>query len=522
MTQGSFDTDAPQKPAPGRNMPEFSVSELSGALKRTVEEAFGGVRVRGEVSGFKRAASGHLYMALKDEHAVLDAVCWRGVAQKLRHRPEEGLEVIATGRLTTYPGRSKYQLVIESIEPAGEGALLKLLEERRRLLAGEGLFDESRKQPLPFLPEVIGIITSPTGAVIRDMLHRLRERFPRRVLLWPVPVQGSGAAEQVAKAVRGFNGRLPAGKLPKPDVLIVARGGGSLEDLWCFNEEIVVRAVAGSAIPVISAVGHETDTTLMDHAADLRAPTPTGAAEKAVPVRADLLARLTELTRPLSHPGRLLEDKRQKLDIWSERLPGALSRQIAAAALVLTKTAARLMSPRDLVRERTGQLTGLGRSLEIQVGQRLRLCAAELGGLTARLQPTRLSAEIRHGATRLDQLSGRLTAAMDRRLTVEQGRLQLSARLLESTSHKAVLKRGFALVRDDAGLPIRTAADLKPGREVTLELADGRRAARIEEGASAPKTERRKPRKRTKNPADDRQGSLMGELFQDGTRTLPI
>ena len=290
MTQGSFD---PYAPHPKPNMPEFSVSELSGALKRSVEEAFGGVRVRGEISGFKRAASGHLYMALKDENAVLDAVCWRGVAQKLQHRPEEGLEVIATGRLTIYPGRSKYQLVIESIEPAGEGALLKLLEERRRLLAAEGLFDESRKQPIPFLPEVIGIVTSPTGAVIRDILHRLRERFPRRVLLWPVPVQGSGAAERMAQAVHGFNRQLPAGTVPKPDVLIIARGGGSLEDLWCFNEEIVVRAVAESAIPVISAVGHETDTTLIDHAADLRAPTPTGAAEMAVPVRGELLTRLT-------------------------------------------------------------------------------------------------------------------------------------------------------------------------------------------------------------------------------------
>ena len=524
MTQGSFD---PYAPHPKPNMPEFSVSELSGALKRSVEDAFGGVRVRGEISGFKRAASGHLYMALKDENAVLDAVCWRGVAQKLQHRPEEGLEVIATGRLTIYPGRSKYQLVIESIEPAGEGALLKLLEERRRLLTAEGLFDESRKQPIPFLPEVIGIVTSPTGAVIRDILHRLRERFPRRVLLWPVPVQGSGAAEQMAQAVHGFNRQLPAGTVPKPDVLIIARGGGSLEDLWCFNEEIVVRAVAESAIPVISAVGHETDTTLIDHAADLRAPTPTGAAEMAVPVRGELLTRLTgtgtrlenaaarirrdarrhltELARPLSDPNRLPEEKRQKLDIWSERLPGALSRQIDAATLSLTKTAARLLNPRDLVRAHIGRLTGLGRSLDLATGQRFSLAATELSGLTARLHPARLRSEIRQTLTRLDQMTGRLTAAMDRHFTRHHNRLQLSERLLESTSHKAVLKRGFALVRDEAGLPIRTVTGLKPGREVTLELADGQRTARLEGGLR----ERRKPRKHTKTPADDRQGSLI-------------
>jgi len=270
------------------NLPEYSVSELSQALKRTVEDTYPYVRVRGEISGFKRAASGHLYLALKDESAVLDGVCWRGVAGRLGIRPEDGMEVVCTGKLTTYPGRSKYQIVIEAMELAGEGALLKLLEDRRKKLAAEGLFDEARKKPLPFLPDVIGVVTSPTGAVIRDILHRLNDRFPRHVLLWPVLVQGEGAAAQIAAAIEGFNRIAPGGRVPRPDVLIVARGGGSLEDLWAFNEEIVVRAAAGSVIPLISAVGHETDTTLIDYASDRRAPTPTAASEMALPVRADL------------------------------------------------------------------------------------------------------------------------------------------------------------------------------------------------------------------------------------------
>ena len=284
--------------APG-NVPEFSVSEISQAVKRTLEGTFERVRVRGEISGFKRAASGHLYMAMKDDAAVLDAVCWRGTAGRLSIQPEDGMEVIATGRLTSYPGRSKYQIVIDSLELAGEGALLKLLEDRRRKLAAEGLFDEGRKQALPFLPQVIGVVTSPTGAVIRDILHRLADRFPRHVLVWPVLVQGEGAAEQVAAAIRGFNALPPAGKVPRPDLLIVARGGGSLEDLWAFNEEVVVRAAAESQIPLISAVGHETDTTLIDYAADRRAPTPTAAAEIAVPVRRELLIQTGELERRL-------------------------------------------------------------------------------------------------------------------------------------------------------------------------------------------------------------------------------
>src|ERR1700731_652438 len=282
----------PPGPGPGANLPEYTVSELSLALKRSVEENFSHVRVRGEISGFKRHGSGHCYFALKDAEAVLDAVCWRQTAIRLPIKPEDGMEVVCTGRLTTYPGRSKYQLVIDSISLAGIGALLKILEDRRQRLAAEGLFAAERKKKLPFLPGVIGIVTSPSGAVIRDILHRLADRFPRQVLVWPVAVQGEGAAAQVAAAIEGFNRLVPGGRVPRPDLLIVARGGGSLEDLMPFNEEIVVRAAAASAIPLISAVGHETDTTLIDFASDRRPPTPTAAAEMAVPVRFDLVAEI--------------------------------------------------------------------------------------------------------------------------------------------------------------------------------------------------------------------------------------
>ncbi|MGL4974257.1 MAG: exodeoxyribonuclease VII large subunit, partial [Bosea sp. (in: a-proteobacteria)] len=284
-------------PAPG-NVPEWSVSELSGALKRTVEDAFGFVRVRAEISGFKGpSASGHVYFALKDQNAKIDAVIWKGVYGRLKTKPQEGLEVIATGKITTFPGKSSYQLIIDSIEPAGIGALMALLEERRRKLTAEGLFDEARKQLIPYLPQVIGVITSPTGAVIRDILHRLQDRFPRHVIVWPVRVQGETSAAEVANGINGFNALPEGGRIARPDVIIVARGGGSLEDLMGFNEESVVRAASASLIPLISAVGHETDWTLIDHAADMRAPTPTGAAEKVVPVRSELMATVDDLAR---------------------------------------------------------------------------------------------------------------------------------------------------------------------------------------------------------------------------------
>jgi exodeoxyribonuclease VII large subunit len=285
------------------NVAEYSVSEISGALKRTVEDTFGHVRVRGEISGYRGPhSSGHAYFALKDDRARLEAVIWRGSMSRLRFRPEEGMEVIATGKLTTYPGSSKYQIVIEQMEPAGAGALMALLEERKQRLASEGLFDPAVKQLLPFMPRVIGVVTSPTGAVIRDIIHRIADRYPLHVIVWPVRVQGETSGPEVAAAVDGFNALLDEGNIPRPDVLIVARGGGSLEDLWGFNDEIVVRAVAASHIPVISAVGHETDWTLIDLAADIRAPTPTGAAEMAVPVKEDLLAALAGNPRGFRRP----------------------------------------------------------------------------------------------------------------------------------------------------------------------------------------------------------------------------
>uniref|UniRef100_UPI00185CCC31 exodeoxyribonuclease VII large subunit n=1 Tax=Sphingomonas sp. TaxID=28214 RepID=UPI00185CCC31 len=354
------------EPKGGDNSPPVSVSDLSGALKRTVETAFGFVRVRGEISGWKRHASGHCYFTLKDEGACIDAVIWKGQAGGLAFRPEDGAEVIAAGKLTTYPGRSKYQIVVSRMELAGEGALMALLDKRRRALTAEGLFDEGRKRPLPFLPRVIGVVTSPTGAVIRDILHRLEDRCPTHVIVWPVPVQGEGAAGKVAAAIRGFSAIEPGGPVPRPDLIIVARGGGSIEDLWAFNEEEVVRAAADSPIPLISAVGHETDTTLIDFASDRRAPTPTAAAEMAVPVRTELAALLDEyghrqsacLMRTASRaderlqlslarwpePAGLFAPFAQRLDELGERLPRGLTQRTAHARADLAAVAPRLQS----------------------------------------------------------------------------------------------------------------------------------------------------------------------------------
>ena len=313
----------PDKPNSSTNIAEYSVSGLSNALKRTVEETYGYVRVRGELGRISRPGSGHIYLDMKDDKAVLGGVIWRGVAAKLRFQPEQGLEVIVTGKLTTYPGQSKYQLVIESMEPAGVGALMALLEERRKKLTAEGLFDDKHKQKIPYLPTVIGVVTSPSGAVIRDILHRLSDRFPRRVLVWPVRVQGETSAEEVATGIAGFNAMEPGDEmLPRPDVLIVARGGGSLEDLWGFNEEVVVRAAAASQIPLISAIGHETDWSLLDHVADVRAPTPTAAAEIAVPVRSELMATIDDLARRKARSQtRLFEERRAALRGAARGLP---------------------------------------------------------------------------------------------------------------------------------------------------------------------------------------------------------
>ena len=376
------------EPALRANLPEFSVSELSAALKRTVEGAFPFVRVRGEISGLKNHSSGHVYFDLKDEKAVLNAVIWRATAQTLKVKPQAGLEVVCTGRISTYPGSSRYQIIVEQLELAGLGALMAMLEARKKKLAAEGLFAEGRKKPLPFLPEVIGVVTSPTGAVLRDILHRLGARFPRRVLLWPVAVQGERAAGEVAAAIRGFNALPDAGAIPRPDLLIVARGGGSIEDLMAFNEEIVVRAAAASAIPLISAVGHETDTTLIDHASDRRAPTPTAAAEMAVPVRLDLVAELggktARFTRGLS---RLLDERRLHLAGLARGLP----------------------DPHDLIGAATQRLDDRAERLRLAIHGRLAGARAQLAA--ARLRPAALAADITRAKARLDDVAPRLVTA---------------------------------------------------------------------------------------------------------------
>jgi len=495
-------------PEPLANAPEFTVSELSSALKRTVEDAYGHVRVRGEISGFRGPhSSGHCYFALKDESAKIEAVIWKGVHGRMRFKPQEGLEVIATGKLTTYPGSSKYQIVIEAIEPAGIGALMALMEERKKKLAAEGLFDEARKQLLPWLPEVIGVVTSPTGAVIRDILHRLEDRFPRRVLVWPVRVQGEGSAEQIAAAIRGFNALPEGGRIPRPDLLIVARGGGSLEDLWSFNEEIVVRAAAESMIPLISAVGHETDITLIDFAADKRAPTPTAAAEMAVPVRAELFveveslarrtmicwqrgqeARRNELraaARALPAAGELLAIPRQRLDGASAALPralkanthahfrrfaassakltlGVLHAQVSHAAQRLTINSERLThGARSLVRRRRDRFSGL----------EIRLKASKLANAQAQRQ------SIARDRERAQRLAERARRALVTTLQRLEARVGHSKQLLAALSYRSVLARGFALVRDEQGHPVHAAAGVGPGARLDLEFADGRVAA---------------------------------------------
>lgn len=504
-----------------RNAPEYSVSELSQALKRTVEDSYSYVRVRGEVSGFKRAASGHLYMALKDEKANLDAVCWRGVAGRLGIKPEDGMEVIASGKLTTYPGRSKYQIVIDSMELAGEGALLKMLEDRRKALAAEGLFDETRKKAIPFLPEVIGVVTSPTGAVIRDILHRLDDRFPRHVLLAPVLVQGDGAAAQLAAAIQGFNALDPDGDVPRPDVLIVARGGGSLEDLWAFNEEIVVRAAAASQIPLISAVGHETDTTLIDFAADRRAPTPTAAAEMAVPVRVELIETVLDAgRRMIGGMARMLEERRmrveglarglpditsllgvqmQRLDAATERLANAGDSAVGARAQAVALLAARLKSPAQIVDEAGRRVDSEARAMQAAMVRRLDRQQDRFDSLSDRLAAAPMGRSVDNASRSLADLAPRLVQGLQRRLDDEEKRLANLSGLLESYSTKHVLARGYAIVRRPEGDPITAAKAVKPGDAVKIEFADDSVGAVVGGG---------RPRRAAK-PVEGKQGELL-------------
>ena len=517
--------------APASNLVEWSVSELSAALKRTVEDAYGFVRVRGEVSGFRGASpSGHCYFRLKDDRAVIEGVIWKGVYGRMRVKPEEGLDVIATGKLTTFPGSSKYQIVIDSLEPAGVGALMKLLEERKKKLAAEGLFDEARKQLIPFLPEVIGVVTSPTGAVIRDILHRLSDRFPRRVLVWPVRVQGEASAGEVANAIRGFNALPEQGALPRPDLIIVARGGGSLEDLWSFNEEIVVRAAADSMIPLISAVGHETDVTLIDFASDRRAPTPTAAAEIAVPVRAELLGTLTSLgarklacwqrgmerhrkdlaalTRAL--PKDILAGPRQQLDTLAERLPRALRANAQVHHTQYSRIAGRL-SP---------QL--LNNTIERRQERYLSLNQRLKAGLLANAQAHRTRIErARERVVVFGERSQRATFAL---LKQHHMRIERAERLLNAFSYREVLKRGFALVRDGEGHPVRAAAQVASGAALEIEFADGRLAATAGAAGAVVVHETvvtettvvevtPKPPVKPKKPRDEGGGGGQGSLF---------
>ncbi len=459
------------KAAPGDNAAPLTITEISQRLKRVVEDRFGFVRLRGELSGVKRAASGHLYCSLKDDGARLDGVMWKGQVARLGFRPEDGIEVIATGKLTTYPGRSNYQIVIERMEIAGEGALLALLAKTRERLAAEGLFDAEAKRPIPFLPRVIGVVTSPTGAVIRDILHRLADRFPCHVVVWPVAVQGQGAAEQVAAAVRGFSALAPGGAIARPDVVIVARGGGSIEDLWSFNEEVVVRAIAACTIPVISAVGHETDTTLADFAADRRAPTPTAAAEMAVPVREELLAQLADLAsrkrRAVVRPVTL---GRERLANWSRALP----------------------RPEALLAGPAQKLDDLGERARRGLGERIVVARTSLQRSAGRLSVPLLAARLARAADRLEAV--RLTPALlTARIATQTERLEALRRLMQSLNPDNILDKGFVRVTGPDGHTLMTRAQAAGVPALSLHFRDGMLAVAPADARPSRPTPPRKP-----------------------------
>ncbi|SDN41188.1 Exodeoxyribonuclease VII large subunit [Lutimaribacter pacificus] len=516
-------SDLIDDPLPGMNEPEFSVTEISNAIKRVIEGEFAHVRIRGEVGRVSRPRSGHIYLDLKDDKSVLNGVIWKGVAARLSVQPEEGMEVVATGRMTTFGGQSRYQIVIEDIKPAGMGALMAMLEKRKKALEAEGLFAPERKKPLPYLPEIIGVVTSPSGAVIRDILHRLRDRFPRKVLIWPVAVQGERCAPEVARAIAGFNALTPGGALPQPDLLIVARGGGSIEDLWGFNEEIVARAAAASDIPLISAVGHETDTTLIDYVSDKRAPTPTAAAELAVPVRLELLAwadnqgarlsraltqavglrgqRLRDLSRALPQPDTLLDGPRQRLDRAADRLPLALTGMVQRRRVQLSEVSGSLR-PSLLSRQLAEQQRRLAASAPRLAGG---LSAAverkreALGRRTDRLSiaPIRRNAALQRD--RLADLSRRLSKAGQAQTDDWRKQIDALDRLRETLGYKATLGRGYAVVRGD-GAVVTTAKAAQTAQVLEIEFADGRMTA----GGGKPA--RPAPKPKDKPPG---QGSLF-------------
>ncbi|MEO0636667.1 MAG: exodeoxyribonuclease VII large subunit [Pseudomonadota bacterium] len=513
------------------NAPEFTVSELSGTLRRVVEDTFGNVRVRGELGRVSRPGSGHVYLDLKDDRAVLAGVIWKGVAGRLKVQPEQGLEVVATGKLTTFPGQSKYQIVIDSLEPAGAGALMALLEERKRKLAAEGLFAEERKQLLPYMPKHIGVVTSPTGAVIRDVLHRLSDRFPVRVTVWPVRVQGETSGMEVANGIAGLNSLPPA---DRPELIIVARGGGSLEDLWGFNEEAVVRAAAASDLPLISAVGHETDWTLIDYTADVRAPTPTGAAEMAVPVRADLVATVSQLAarlagatsrsldlrrnalRPLARsiasPERVLEVPRQRLDQATARHGLALKANLSSKRAAFDRMAA-VLRPGQLRKQLAQQsmrLDHLGSRLARAQALQAQRWQQSLEQTTRRLSPSRVEQIVRDQGRNLDRLEATLQRGTARvvdgahfrfahlasnlgevgtaKLQRSQAQVDALDRLLHTLSYKSAIRRGYALVRDEDGKMIAGGAGLKAGSRISIEWSDATRTAVLSDAPATPKT----------------------------------
>ena len=463
------------------NTPEYTVSELAFSLKRTVEETFGHVRVRGELGRVTVAKSGHCYLDIKDDKAVINSIIWKGVMGRLSMRPEEGMEVVCEGKLSTYPGRSNYQLIVEKMELAGAGALMALFEKRKKMFAAEGLFEAERKRELPFMPKTIGVVTSPTGAVIRDILHRIMDRFPVHVIVWPVLVQGDKAADQISAAITGFN---HGEGFPRPDLLIVARGGGSMEDLWCFNEENVVRAAANSKIPLISAIGHETDWTLIDFVVDYRAPTPTGAGEKAVPVQEDWLETITDYGLRLSRGlKRNLNEKktalsaarlprlegvvaapRQRLDLAVARLPRA-DRLFAPAAQRLS--AQRLPDPRRLIETKMAHLNGL------------------------RLRPDSIRANIEGKRRILQQETRTANSAIQNTLQKQSDRLSRAAKLLDAYSYQGVLERGYALVQKESGEVVRSKDGVQAGEGVKLTFADGKRGAVIDGQVVKPKPKKR-------------------------------
>ena len=508
-------SDLIDDPRLGENAPEFTVSEISGAVKRTLEAEFGRIRVKGEVGRVVQARSGHMYFDVKDERNALACNTWKGQVSKLSVLPEEGMEVVVSGKMTSFGGQSKYNLNVDDVAVAGVGALMAMLEKRKTALAAEGLFDPARKQDLPFLPDVIGVVTSPTGAVIRDILHRLRDRFPRKVLVWPVAVQGANCAAEVARAIDGFNAMSPGGALPRPDLLIVARGGGSIEDLWGFNEEIVARAAAASQIPLISAVGHETDTTLIDFVSDMRAPTPSAAAELAVPVRLDLLAeirakgaraaqglanimarrkqRLADLARALPRPDSLTHAAQQRLDHWEGRLPLALRSLVQKQQLRLIASAGQI-KPSALGRvlaQETRQLQALGQRLPAGL-ERVALSARQvLGASASRLRPTPLAERAGRLSKDLDDLDLRLQQTFERQLQRRREQLAACDRLRETLGYRETLRRGYAVVRSGQAL-ISTVAGVEAAKSLEIEFADGRIA--VAQTAAARPAGRAKPK----------------------------